>query len=167
MTGKRSTSSGNVQTSAVGRAQRLIDESKHMTLATADEGGSPWASPVFYAVDANRALYWVSDKDALHSANVRVRPQITIVIYRAEEGDVDAVYIRARAVELNDEADVSAGMEVMARRPQPEPWRIGDISDVMGNGPWRIYRAARQRTEVRARQTKSGKPVVVREGADF
>lgn len=30
-------------------ARRIIDDGKYMTLATADESGQPWASPVYYA----------------------------------------------------------------------------------------------------------------------
>ncbi len=149
------------------RARRLIDTGRHMTIATADSAGRPWVSPVFYSIDNDRALYWVSDKDALHSANVRDQPDVAIVIYETDEGDVDAVYIHARAAELNDEAEALFGIDVMASRDQGDKWKIDDISEVTGDGPWRIYRASRKRTQVRVERTKQGKPVVEREDADF
>lgn len=137
-----------------------------MTIATADDAGRPWVSPVFYSVDDDRALYWVSDKDALHSANIRYRPDVAIVIY-ADEGNVDAVYIHARATELDAEAEVLFGINVMASRDQGDKWKIDDVTEVTGDGPWRIYKAIRKRTQVRVERTKQGKPVVEREDADF
>ncbi len=85
------------------RARWLIVGAKHMTIATADEGGQPWVSPVFYAHDDEHNLYWVSDRDARHSALVRGRAEIAIVIHDTAYGAIDAVYITATAVELNDE----------------------------------------------------------------
>jgi hypothetical protein len=43
------------------------------------------------------------NKEALHSANVRSRPEVAIVIDDTVNGALDAVYIRAAAVELNKE----------------------------------------------------------------
>jgi nitroimidazol reductase NimA-like FMN-containing flavoprotein (pyridoxamine 5'-phosphate oxidase superfamily) len=149
------------------RARRLIDASVNMTIATVDESGRPWVSPVFYSVDDERDLYWVSDKEALHSANVRSRPEVAIVIYETVNGVLDAVYIRATAAELNAEPEVRHGIEVMARKPQSEKWTIADVADVTGDAPWRIYRAVRKQTEVRVERTKQGKPVAGREPADF
>jgi pyridoxamine 5'-phosphate oxidase-like protein len=37
-----------------------------MTLATADERGRPWVSPVFYAVDGYRDFYWISSPEVTH-----------------------------------------------------------------------------------------------------
>jgi len=149
------------------RARRLIDAGLHMTVATVDSAGRPWVSPVFYSIDDERQLYWVSDKDALHSGNVRDRQDVAIVIHDSVTGVVDAVYIRATAAELKEEAEVRHGMDVMARREQAEKWRIEDVSEVTGDGPWRIYKAVRKKTEVRVERAKGGRTVVGREDADF
>ena len=149
------------------RARRLIDTGLHMTVATVDPAGRPWVSPVFYSIDDEWQLYWVSDKDALHSENVRSQPDVAIVIHGSLAGAVDAVYIRAAATELEEESEVRHGMDVIARREQVEKWRIEDISEVTGDGPWRIYKAVRKRTEVRVERAKGGKTIVGREDADF
>jgi nitroimidazol reductase NimA-like FMN-containing flavoprotein (pyridoxamine 5'-phosphate oxidase superfamily) len=149
------------------RARRLIDAGRHMTIATTDGAGRPWASPVFYCVDDDRALYWVSDKDALHSSNVRNQPDVAIVIYETGERSVDAVHIQATVTELNDKTEALLGIDVMASRDQGDKWKIDDVSEVTGDGPWRIYRANRKQTQVRAERMKQGKPVVGRENADF
>ena len=150
------------------RARSLIDRCLDMTVATVDEAGVPWVSPVFYAPDQSHALYWMSARDARHSANVRARPEVAIVIYEVGP-PVDAVYVEAEAVQLDGEDDVRRGIEVIGRRNhlQPDRWRIEGIGDVTGEGPWRIYRAARRSTYVRAATEVGGKPVVTREPADF
>jgi hypothetical protein len=62
-------------------ARTIIDENLYMTLATADESGLPWASPVYYASEEYSAFYWVSAPEATHSRNLAVRPQASIVIF--------------------------------------------------------------------------------------
>jgi nitroimidazol reductase NimA-like FMN-containing flavoprotein (pyridoxamine 5'-phosphate oxidase superfamily) len=52
-----------------------------MTLATADETGCPWASPVWYAAEGYARFYWVSSPEAKHSRNLAVRPRLSIVIF--------------------------------------------------------------------------------------
>jgi nitroimidazol reductase NimA-like FMN-containing flavoprotein (pyridoxamine 5'-phosphate oxidase superfamily) len=137
-----------------------------MTLATADGSGKPWVSPVFFVPDDAYDLYWVSAKSARHSANVRDNPSVALVVY-ATEPDVDAVYMAAHAEELNESGEVERGIEVVARREQPPQWRINGIADVTDAGPWRIYRAAVDKIEVRRPGEEGGKAVVGRELADF
>jgi nitroimidazol reductase NimA-like FMN-containing flavoprotein (pyridoxamine 5'-phosphate oxidase superfamily) len=88
------------QLEAVARA--IIDENRYMTLGTADEGGVPWVSPVWYAPSANREFFWVSNADARHSRNIAARPQIAIVIFdsRAPVGSGQGVYMPAIAEQL-------------------------------------------------------------------
>jgi nitroimidazol reductase NimA-like FMN-containing flavoprotein (pyridoxamine 5'-phosphate oxidase superfamily) len=149
------------------RAARLIETAQHMTIATVDDAGRPWVSPVFFAPDDDYSLYWVSDPEALHSANLRARPEVAIVIHHGFDGRMDAVYITATAVELHDEADVRAGMAVMASRPHSEKWAIDDIAVVTDDGPWRIYKATRRSTQTRREFEKRGRTIAGREPADF
>jgi nitroimidazol reductase NimA-like FMN-containing flavoprotein (pyridoxamine 5'-phosphate oxidase superfamily) len=147
------------------RAKRLIDESTNMVLTTADSEGVPWVSPVFYVADDDYDLYWTSDPEARHSANLRVNPRVAIVIF--DTGPVDAVYISARAVEINDINQAIRATEIMRSKAQPPRWVIDDLAVVVDDGPWRIYRATPETIEVRAETIKGGKPVVIREDADF
>lgn len=41
-------------------ARAIVDSNAYMTLATANEDGRPWASPVWYAHAGYREFYWVS-----------------------------------------------------------------------------------------------------------
>jgi hypothetical protein len=151
------------------RAKQPIDRNQNMVLATTNADGTPWVSPVFYVPDDRYDLYWTSWVKARHSAKVGERPSVAIVIYDSPPKEVDAVYISAQAVELNDKDEVEAGIAVMRRRDdwQPEHWRIRDISVVTSDGPWRIYRALPQTIEVRLPGEERDERIVTREDADF
>ena len=51
-------------------AREIIERSLYMVLGTADEAGSPWVSPVYFAVSDYTDFYWVSLPDARHSRNL-------------------------------------------------------------------------------------------------
>jgi nitroimidazol reductase NimA-like FMN-containing flavoprotein (pyridoxamine 5'-phosphate oxidase superfamily) len=148
------------------RARHLIDNHDDMTIATADSDGIPWVSPVFYVPDADDTLYWVSDVSARHSQNIRDNPAVAIVIFQTAPA-TDAVYITARAAELEDEAEIRHAIEVLRRKPQPERWVVHEMADVVGPSAWRAYRATPESIEIRALATKNGKVVVVREPTDL
>ena len=41
-------------------ARAVLDRNRHLTLATADGDGRPWASPVWFACEEHRRFWWVS-----------------------------------------------------------------------------------------------------------
>jgi hypothetical protein len=84
-------------------ARDIIDSNAYMTLATADENGLPWASPVWYAAEGYAHFYWVSSPEARHSRNVAARPEVSIVIFdsQAPVGTGQGVYVSAIAEELS------------------------------------------------------------------
>jgi nitroimidazol reductase NimA-like FMN-containing flavoprotein (pyridoxamine 5'-phosphate oxidase superfamily) len=149
------------------RAKHLLVDVEHMTIATTDPSGIPWVSPVFFVPDpAQYDLHWTSWREARHSENIRNNPNVAIVVYETQPG-TDAVYITAEALELTERSEIEHGIEVMARQPQPDRWMIKDISDVTGEGSWRIYRASLRTIEVRADAEAGGLPIVTRQPADF
>ena len=101
---------------SVAAARALIEHGRYMTLATADERGRPWATPVWFAPHELRRLYWVSPTDAGHSHNIRVRPEIGIVIFDsgAPVGTGRGVYMAATAAELAG-AELERGIEIPRR----------------------------------------------------
>ena len=54
-------------------ARDIIDSNAYMTLATADENGRPWASPVWYAAEGYEHFYWsrLRRRDT-HATSLRV-----------------------------------------------------------------------------------------------
>jgi nitroimidazol reductase NimA-like FMN-containing flavoprotein (pyridoxamine 5'-phosphate oxidase superfamily) len=150
------------------RAQRLIDVTTNMTVATVGADGAPWVSPVFFVADSDGDLYWTSETTARHSQHIRETGQAAVVIVEPDpDRRVDAVYMAAKVVELSAAEDIAHGIDVMTRKPQPERWMISGVEDVTGDGPWRIYRAHPESIEVRASDTVNGKAVARRQAAEF
>ncbi len=120
-------------------ARSIVDSNRFMTLATADESGLPWASPVWYAPADYRELYWVSSPEARHSRNLAQRPQLAIVIFDSHEpGSWKAVYMSAVAEQLTD---VDEGIEVFSRRSVEQGLPVWTRDDVLPPARHRLYRA--------------------------
>jgi hypothetical protein len=98
-------------------ARAIVDGNDYMTLGTADADGLPWASPVWYAPAGYAEFLWLSSPEALHSRNLAVRAELSIVVFdsRVPIGAGQAVYMRARAEAVPD-ADLDGELEVFSRR---------------------------------------------------
>jgi hypothetical protein len=123
-------------------ARAIIDSNLYMTLATADESGLPWASPVWYAAEGYTEFYWVSSPGAQHSRNLAVRPEVGIVIFdsRAPVGIAQAVYVSTTAEELTD-ADLDRGIGVFSRASAAGGAGEWGSEEVRPPAPYRLYRA--------------------------
>jgi nitroimidazol reductase NimA-like FMN-containing flavoprotein (pyridoxamine 5'-phosphate oxidase superfamily) len=122
-------------------ARSIIDSNRYMTLATADETGLPWVSPVWYAPAQYREFFWVSSPHARHSRNLAARPHLAIVIFDSHQpGGWHAVYMSAVAEELVD-VDVDKGIEIFSRRSEAQELRAWTREDVRPPGRHRLYRA--------------------------
>lgn len=125
------------------KAKKIILENIYMTIATATKDGRPWISPVFFAYDENYNLFWVSNKDSLHSNLIKDNPQIAIVIFnsQAPEDEGDGVYFESIASVLEDDIEIKQAMELLSKRVTKDEFRIKKIGEVTSDGIWRIYRA--------------------------
>jgi nitroimidazol reductase NimA-like FMN-containing flavoprotein (pyridoxamine 5'-phosphate oxidase superfamily) len=122
-------------------ARSIIDSNRYMTLATADETGLPWVSPVWYAPAQYREFFWVSSPQARHSRNLATRPQLAIVIFDSHQpGGWHAVYMSAVAEELAG-ADIDEGIEIFSRRSEAQNLRPWTREDVRPPARHRLYRA--------------------------
>ena len=95
----------------------VIAANRFMTLATADESGTPWATPVWFASPDGRRFLWVSRPTTRHSRNIAARPDVAIVIYDSQTtpDDRQAVYVEATAGRVADDR-IDEGMETYARK---------------------------------------------------
>jgi nitroimidazol reductase NimA-like FMN-containing flavoprotein (pyridoxamine 5'-phosphate oxidase superfamily) len=143
------------------RIVSVLQDNLHMVLSTADENGKPWVTPVSYSFDEHNNLYWASAKDSRHSANIRARKEVAIVIYTTESTN-DALYIEAEAQELVGDQEILSAIEVTHTREQPGKYRIRSIDDVSGESAWRLYKATPEATYVRSQSISGGKAVTVR-----
>jgi hypothetical protein len=125
-------------------ARAILDANHYMTLGTADADGHPWVSPVFFAAERYRDLYWMSSPEATHSRNVAVRPELSIVVFdsQAPVGTGQAVYMAATATELSG-ADLDRGVQVY---PGEAGRRAGARerapADLLAPSLYRLYRAS-------------------------
>jgi hypothetical protein len=120
-------------------ARKTIDANVFMTLATADAGGRPWASPVYFAHDRYRDFYWISSPEAGHSRNLAARPELTIVVFDSQvaPGSGQAVYMAATAEQF---PDVDAGLQIYPGPPERGAREIHP-EELRPPGPFRLYRA--------------------------
>ena len=125
---------------AHGRA--IIDAASYMVLGTADADGRPWATPVWFAPEAYRELFWVSSPEVDHSANIAVRPEISVVVFDSRQpvGTGQAVYMSAVAEQLSAPDDERA-MEIFTRRSLEQGQQAWPVDRVRAPEPLRVYRA--------------------------
>ena len=121
-------------------ARGLIEANKYMTLATADDAGRPWASPVYYTPEGYDVFYWASATDSVHSRNLAQRPELSIVIFdsRAQIGAAEAVYMVARADIVTDDELERCAQIYGSRFPELHVFRPDELQ---GPAPLRLYRA--------------------------
>ncbi len=125
-------------------AKAIIDANLYMVLATADEDGNPWASPVYYAPDEYRDFFWASRPEARHSRNIAARPgqAIAIVIFDSTvpAGTGRGVYMSAVARQLRDDETVE-GLAVFSRRSLDHGESEWTAKDVQPPAELRLYQA--------------------------
>jgi len=144
-------------------ARYIITTNWLMTIATSDNNGKPWISPVGYTYDDKFNLYWVSNPKAIHSENIKNRAQLAIsIIGKLPDGKNDGVYYDAEAKELNDEPEISFAMKMMQKRNQDTKFKIKSLSDVTGDAVWRIYKATPIKVYKRGDITLKGQAITVR-----
>jgi pyridoxine/pyridoxamine 5'-phosphate oxidase len=122
--------------------QAIIDANSYMTLATADEHGNPWASPVWYATADYREFIWVSSPHARHSRNLAARPELAIVIFDSQQtpGTAEAVYVAAQAEQV-PEPDLERLLGIYSTTSQRQSLAAWNRPDVQSPAPLRLYHA--------------------------
>jgi hypothetical protein len=121
-------------------AREILDTVVYMTLGTADAAGRPWVSPVFFAADGYRNLYWISAPQATHSRNLAERPEASIVVFdsQAPVGTGQAVYMAVTADQVLAPAPTgstgppspSTGSSTRTSAPTRGPRSPGRLTDV-------------------------------------
>ena len=125
-------------------ARTILDTSLYVVLATADANGVPWASPVWFAMESYRELYWVSYPGARHSRNIAARPQFAMVVFdsTAAPGTGQAVYMSATAEQLTDHDRLLHGIAVYSRESVRKGATEFGLDQVTGEARLRLYRAS-------------------------
>jgi hypothetical protein len=130
-------------------ARAVIDANFCLTLATADEAGRPWPSPVWYAHAGYCEFFWISSPAARHSRNLTERPEAGIVIFDSHvpPGTAQAVYLTVAAAEVTPD-DLPRGVEVFSARSQALGIRRWRADEVREPALLRLYRASMSEVSV-------------------
>jgi nitroimidazol reductase NimA-like FMN-containing flavoprotein (pyridoxamine 5'-phosphate oxidase superfamily) len=121
-------------------ARDILTSNLYATIATVDDMGNPWNTPVFYAVDDDSNIYWSSHPESVHSLNIERNHKVFIVVYnsKAGEGEGVGVYIQASADIVEDHEAIRSALALLgARRAKP----FLHMDKFLPGGPQRIYRA--------------------------
>lgn len=85
------------------QARKILDENVLGVLATVNEDGSPWATPLHFAHDGE-ALYWFSANERVHSINIVRDGRANVALFSPDtSGGLKGVYVSGRAEVLAEE----------------------------------------------------------------
>jgi nitroimidazol reductase NimA-like FMN-containing flavoprotein (pyridoxamine 5'-phosphate oxidase superfamily) len=123
-------------------ARAIIDASLYMVIATADQSGQPWASPVYFAHSGYREFFWISQPDATHSVNLRDRREVGIVIFDSSVpiNTGQGVYISGVARELPAH-ETAEGITIFSERSVGHGGEVVTVDDVSPPARHRLYQA--------------------------
>lgn len=99
----------------------------------------PWNTPIYFARLGN-SLYWISRRDAQHSANIRQNRHAFVVVFDSSRDDSSgaAVYLEADATELTDDDHVRHALELIYGRRKKCPPSASQFSE---SSPHAVYHA--------------------------
>jgi len=122
------------------RAKEIIARIEYITLATVDETGQPWNSPVYSAYDQDYNFYWGSDKNSQHSKNIHANNKVFLVIYDStiEAGKGEGVYVKAVVTELVEPDEVAMAHKFVQDRRPTWYWKLEQFS---GKTPLQMFKA--------------------------
>lgn len=100
------------------KVKQIIAENIYMTISVASTKGNPWVANLYFACDKKYNFYWYSPTDSIHSKYIRENPQVAISIFDSTAiGDnVDAVYIKANAVEVTNKIEIVKGLTIYGKK---------------------------------------------------
>ena len=82
----------------------LLQAETTLSLATNGENGDASVAPLFYVVDEELSLYWLSSKTSLHSVNLKRTPQAAATIYRSAKSwrEICGVQLRGAVTRVTE-----------------------------------------------------------------
>jgi len=121
-------------------AQQILRTIQYATIATSDEQGNPWNTPVFCAFDDDSNIYWSSHPDSVHSLNIANNHKAFIVFYSspAGEGKGSGLYMNTDVRALENLEEIKLALTLLGER-RGKPFL--HIEKYIGSGTQRIYKA--------------------------
>lgn len=85
------------------------------SLGTVNADGSPWSTPLHFAIDENK-IVWLSTDNAQHSRNIDREPRVSIVLWSdTEVENVKGIYVQSQARKVTGMEEVAARQLYAAR----------------------------------------------------
>ena len=122
------------------RAIAIIHTNAYCTLATVSADGTPWGSPLFFAVDEALNLYWSSAVAALHSRNIAQSDgTATITIFNpvVHAGVTEGVYFSGQAKMISETHAIESAIQLMMAKSGKSLQRTA--ADYQDSSSRRIY----------------------------
>ncbi len=121
-------------------ARKIMNDIVYITVATVNNDGTPWNSPVFCAYDSKYNFYWISSKNCVHSANIEQNHNVALVIYDSTvpEGEGVGVYVKAKADIVTNRREMEKALGLIYKRKrQKAPPDLDEFID----SPRAVYKA--------------------------
>ncbi len=76
-------------------AKDIIKNNKFLSLATVDNDGKVWSTPLSYSVDENYNFYFTSELDSKHVMNIMDNPEVSFTIFDSTKrvSDIDGLQV--------------------------------------------------------------------------
>jgi uncharacterized protein YhbP (UPF0306 family) len=86
-------------------AAKIIKGSKFMTLATTDNKGGIWATPLSYVFDDECNFYFTTAVDSIHVEHIKENPYVAFAIFNStvRVSDIDGVQVKGICGEVEKE----------------------------------------------------------------
>ncbi len=122
------------------RARELLATSKHISVATVNEDGSPHNSVLRFFYDSQlKNIYWGSHPDSIHSLNITRTGKVFAVLYdRIESG---GLFIKAENVYAVQGEEIKEALAIHNRFRAKVGSQPLDLSYYTGNSPQRMWKA--------------------------
>lgn len=121
-------------------ARGILEATSYVVLATADDEGRPWATPVWFAADGLDRLYWLSWPGTRHSRLIERRPEIALTVFDSTVAPHTgtAFYATARARRCGED-DLDEALRAFNRRSVAEGLDALTRDRVTGDTRLRLY----------------------------
>jgi len=96
-------------------ARAILNDNLLGTVATINEDGSPWNSPIHVFSD-EEAVYWFSSEDRQHSLNVARNPRVSLTLFSPDlsEGP-KGIFVNGNVTKLDVDATTEARKLIEAK----------------------------------------------------
>jgi uncharacterized protein YhbP (UPF0306 family) len=96
----------------------LLNEETTLSLATTREDGQACVAPLFYIVDKELSLYWLSSGSSLHSLNLSRNPRAAATVYRNVDSwkKIRGVQLRGTVYKVTEQERRSALVKTYCER---------------------------------------------------